>query len=92
MTQALRPPLIDESPQSPVAAHLRAAREAIDLEFGEGYAAANPGLVAALVQAGAIEAAVAAGKEAHRETIDVVQVLSRNTNETLLKLKPRIFG
>ena len=64
------------------AAHyFREAVAAIDAEFGEGYAAANPTLVGALVQASAIEAAVNAGRIASRETC-----------ETLLKLKPRLFG
>jgi hypothetical protein len=64
-----------------VAGYLAAARETIDAAFGEGHAAANPELVAAYLQACAIETAVAAAR-----------VASRETNETLLKLKPRIFG
>lgn len=64
-----------------VAEYLRAAREAIDDVFGAGHAAANPELVAAFLQACAIEAAVNAGR-----------IASRETNETLLKLKPRLFG
>lgn len=34
-------------------AHLKAARAAIDAEYGEGYAAANPALVGAFMQASA---------------------------------------
>jgi hypothetical protein len=71
---------ISQSPAA-VARYLTAAREAIDAAFGEGHAARHPELVAAFVQACAIETAVAAGR-----------VASRETNETLLKLKPRIFG
>ncbi len=64
-----------------VASYLAAAREAIDAAFGEGHAARHPDLVGAFLQACAIEAAVNAGR-----------VASRETNETLLKLKPRLFG
>lgn len=64
-----------------VARYLAAAREAIDAEFGTGHAAANPALVAAFLQACALEAAVNAGR-----------IASRETNETILKLKPRLFG
>lgn len=34
-------------------AHLKAAKAAIDAEYGEGYAAANPALVGAFMQAAA---------------------------------------
>lgn len=61
--------------------YLRAAREAIDAEFGAGHAAAHPELVSAFLQAAAIENAVHVGR-----------IASRETNETLLKLKPRLFG
>lgn len=73
-------------------ASLTQARDAIDASFGPGYAAQNPQVVAAFLQAAAIEHAVVSGKAATRETLDVVKALSRDTNETLLKLKPRIFG
>jgi hypothetical protein len=71
---------------------LRAARAAVDAEFGEGYAAANPALLAALVQASAIESAVSSGRHASAEAMSLVSRLSRETNETILKLKPRLFG
>lgn len=82
--------MIPEAPDSasahaPAAAtvtrYLAAAREAIDGVFGAGHAAANADLVAAFLQACAIEAAVNAGR-----------IASRETNETLLRLKPRFFG
>ena len=57
------------------------AVEAIDRRFGQGHAAAHPDLIAAYLQASAIESAVNAGR-----------IASRETNETLLKLKPRLFG
>lgn len=69
-----------EAPQA-VARYLAEARAAVDAEFGEGHAARHPELVAAFLQACAIEAAVNAAR-----------IASRETNETLLKLKPRIFG
>jgi hypothetical protein len=74
------------------AAHFRAAVETIDAAFGEGYARAHPELVASLVQASAIEAAVGQGREAHEETLSLVERLSREMQETILKLKPRLFG
>ena len=72
---------MENKAQQLAASHLRAAIEAIDAEFGAGYARDNPELVAAMLQASAIESAKLAGVSASRET-----------NETLLKLKPRLFG
>jgi phage gp36-like protein len=63
------------------ARHLEDAIAAIDAAMGQGYAAKHPELIAALVQASAIEHAVETGR-----------IASRETNETLLKLKPRLFG
>ena len=77
--------------QAPVR-HLHDAVAEIDAVFGDGYARAHPELVAALVQASAIDAAVAAGKGAHAEAMALASRISRETNETLLKLKPRLFG
>ena len=75
------------------AAHwLRGARQAVDAEFGPGYAAANPALVAAFVQACALDAAVQAGRASTDQALAEVGRLSRETNATLLKLKPRLFG
>jgi len=83
VTKFDRPILDDTKARAPdaVAHYVEAARDAIDGAFGKGHAAANPELVAAFVQACAIEAAVNAGR-----------IASRETNETLLKLKPRLFG
>lgn len=81
----------DEDPAAP-ARHLSAAVAAIEAEFGAGYAADHPELVAALVQSGTIEAAVATGHGAHREALDVAQGLTGQVCETLLKLKPKLFG
>lgn len=90
------PPVPEDAPRArapEAAAHwLRGAVAAIDAEFGPGYAAANPALVAAMVQACALDAAVRAGQEAHAETLETVRALSRETNHTLLKLKPKLFG
>jgi len=74
------------------AGYLRDAAAAVDALFGEGYARDNPALVASLVQATAIEAAIAAGERAHGEALALARQISRETNETILKLKPRIFG
>jgi len=74
------------------ARHLADAIRAIDDAFGAGYARDNPALVASLVQATAIEAAVGSGRAAHVETLTLVERLSREMNETLLSLKPRLFG
>lgn len=63
-----------------VADCLAVAREAIAGTFGEDCAARHSGHLAAFVQACAIEAAVNAGR-----------VLGRETNETPVKLKPRLF-
>ncbi len=83
MNEHSRPPLDATKTQAPTAvmSYLEAAKAAIDDAFGAGHAAAHPELVAAFVQACAIEAAVNAGR-----------IASRETNETLLKLKPRLFG
>lgn len=83
-TGAPAPRGLDETKtRAPAAAalYLAEARRAVDAEFGEGYAAAHPELLAAMIQASAIEAAVNAGR-----------IASRETNEAILKLKPRIFG
>lgn len=72
--------------------HLRVAVDGIDAVFGEGYARAHPELVASLVQASAIDAAVEAGQTAHAEAMELASRISRETNETILKLKPRLFG
>jgi len=73
------------------AAHLDAAVSAIDAAFGEGYAREHPELVASLVQASAIDGAVAAGEKAHGEAMALAIRIAREMNETLLALKPRLF-
>jgi len=73
-------------------AHLAAAVAAIDAQFGEGHARDHPELVSSFLQAAAIESAVIAGQGASAHSLDVVQRLARETNETILKLKPRLFG
>lgn len=78
-----RPARLDDTKlRAPDAAvhYFREAVAAIDDAFGEGYARDHPELVASLVQASAIDAAINAGRLASRET-----------NETLLRLKPRLF-
>ena len=80
------------TPQSRTAAYLDEAVAAIDAQFGEGFARQNPDLVASLVQTAAIDAAVATGRGAHDEALTLAQKISRETCETILKLKPRLFG
>ncbi len=80
-----------DAPRAP-AHYLRTAVAEIDAVFGPGYAAQNPQLVASLVQASAIDAAVAAGEAAHAEALDAAYKISREMGETILKLKPRLFG
>ncbi|PKP66910.1 MAG: hypothetical protein CVT86_02710, partial [Alphaproteobacteria bacterium HGW-Alphaproteobacteria-8] len=67
-------------------------RAAIDDAFGAGHAAANPALVAAFLQCCAIEGAAHTARRLHRETLEFAGRISRETNETILKLKPRLFG
>ena len=88
MSQPIDPP---QAPSQTIAT-LAQARDAIDASFGQGYAAANPQVVAAFLQAAAIENAVLSGQAATREVLATIKSVSRETNETLLKLKPRIFG
>lgn len=63
-----------------VAAYLRAAKDAIDAVFGEGHAAQHPEIVAAFLQAAAIEAAANGGRDAAGELRDAI-----------VSLKPRLF-
>jgi hypothetical protein len=80
-------------PETPAAArHLGAAVTAIDAQFGEGYAAQHPELIASLVQSATIEAAVATGHGAHQEAMSLAQSLTSQICETLLRLKPKFFG
>lgn len=71
---------------------LSAARRALDAEFGPGYAAANPTLVAAFLQACALDSAVQTGRASTDQALAEIARLSRETNATILKLKPRLFG
>ncbi len=79
-------------PELQTAAHLAQAVEAIDAQFGEGFARQNPELVASLVQSATIEAAVATGYTAHRQALGLAERLGGDVCETLLKLKPKFFG
>ncbi|MEQ9261425.1 MAG: hypothetical protein RIG84_20245 [Roseovarius sp.] len=79
-------------PRSSAARYLAEAVEAIDTQFGEGFARQHPELVASLVQSCAIDSAVATGRGAHEEALTLAEKISRETCETILKLKPRLFG
>ena len=77
---------------SRTAQRLSSAVTAIDAQFGQGYARDHPDLVASLVQSATIDAAVATGMEAHAQALQLASDLGQQGCETLLKLKPRIFG
>lgn len=80
------------APDNRAALYLAEAVQAIDAQFGEGYAREHPELVASLVQSCAIDSAVATGRGAHEEALTMAEKISRDTCETILKLKPRLFG
>lgn len=90
MTHEPRDP--SDTPAARAEAHLRAAVAAIDAVFGEGHARDNPALVAHVVQAAAIESAVLSGETTGARAMETARQVSRETNETILKLKPRLFG
>ncbi|WP_306153286.1 hypothetical protein [Roseovarius sp. MMSF_3281] len=79
-------------PEPQTAVHLAQAVEAIDAQFGEGFARQNPELVASLVQSATIEAAVATGYTAHRQALGLAEKLGGDLCETLRGLKPKFFG
>ncbi|MFD0857780.1 hypothetical protein [Roseovarius aquimarinus] len=81
-----------DSPDTAPARHLAEAVRAIDAEFGAGYAAKHPELVASLVQSATVEAAVSTGYGAHQEAMGLARELTSQICETLLKLKPKFFG
>ena len=81
-----------QGPAATVSSYLQDAVAAIDAAFGEGHAKAHPELVAHFLQACAIESAVASGHVATDRAIGAAREISRDTNETILKLKPRLFG
>ncbi len=79
-------------PARHTARHLGDAVTTIDAQFGEGYVANHPVLVAAMVQSATIEAAVAMGRGAHDEALSLARSLTSQVCETLLRLKPKFFG
>lgn len=94
MPDASRPPLDQTKTAAPdaTAHYMNQAIETIDAAFGPGYAREHPDLLAAMIQASAIEAAVEAGREAHGQAMVLADRIGRETCETILKLKPRLFG
>lgn len=82
----------ESPPAETVAGYLREGAAAIDAVFGAGHAAANPALLAQFVQACAIQSAVEAGRSATDRSLSTVARLAGETNDTILKLKPRLFG
>ncbi|MEM7060572.1 MAG: hypothetical protein AAF557_23580 [Pseudomonadota bacterium] len=74
------------------AQYMEQAVEKIDGAFGVGYAREHPELLAAMVQAAAIEAAIEAGREAHGQAMVLADRVDRELCETILKMKPRCLG
>lgn len=73
-------------------AHLKAAIHEIDGAFGDGYAAANPALVAAFLQSASLESIVLSGESVatlldNRAERSVAQLCS-----AMESLRPRLFG
>lgn len=91
MNETQDDPPAEDPPAEAAARWLKAACAAIDGAFGEGHAAANPALVGAFLQACAVESAVRAGTAASGRGLETATRISRETQETLLKLKPRLF-
>lgn len=75
---------------------LKRAVAALDAEFGEGYAAANPALVGSFLQSASIESAVLSADTALESTLGTVLPHADKSIErvcaSLEYLKPRLFG
>ena len=75
---------------------LKRAIQALDAEFGEGYAAANPALVGSFLQSASIESAVLSADTALESTLGTVLPHADKSIEricaSLEYLKPRLFG
>ncbi len=78
------------------AQYLKRAIEALDAEFGEGYAAANPALVGSFLQSASIESAILSADTALESTLGTVLPHADKSIErvcaSLEYLKPRLFG
>ncbi len=76
--------------------YLKRAVETLDGQFGEGYAAANPVLVASFLQSASIESAVLSADAALESTLRTVLPHADKSIErvcaSLEYLKPRLFG
>lgn len=86
-------PSSESGPDTPqTAQRLASAVEAIDTQFGPGFAREHPQLVASLVQSATIDAAVVTGMTAHAQALAAARDIAQQGCETILKLKPRLFG
>jgi len=78
------------------ALYLERAVQALDKQFGEGYAAANPVLVGAFIQSASIESAVLSADAALETALGTVLPHADKSIErvcaSLEYLKPRLFG
>jgi len=76
--------------------HLKRAVEAIDAQFGDGYAAENPTLVASFLQSASIESAILSADAALESTLGTVLPHADKSVDrvcaSLEYLKPRLFG
>jgi len=76
--------------------YLKRAVEALDAQFGEGYAAANPALVGSFLQSASIESAVLSADTALESTLGTVLPHADKSIDkvcaSLEYLKPRLFG
>ena len=75
---------------------LKRAVSAIDAQFGDGYAAANPALVGSFLQSASIESAILSADAALETTLGTVLPHADKSIErvcaSLEYLKPRLFG
>ncbi len=86
----------EDSAADRTAHFLKRAVAAIDAEFGEGYAAANPALVGSFLQSASIESAILSADAALETTLGTVLPHADKSIErvcaSLEYLKPRLFG
>jgi len=74
------------------AAHLGAAAAAIDAQFGEGYAAQNPTLVAAFLLSATAETAILSGEATVRKLDERIERSTERVCGAMESLRPRLFG
>lgn len=83
---------MNDTPAERSAAHLKSAAEAIDRQFGEGYAAANPNLVAAFMLSATAETAILSGEATVEKLDQRIERSSERMCNAIENLRPRLFG